>query len=178
MTAPLLPCGRDPLDVADHATHGTLDEHESTCPFCAEVVAAARLSAKLGTEAAAVEVPAPSRDLVSTVMRSVRTELRTAREIPLDSPDGAAFATDHVVAAVLRDALDAHSHLIVSSCRIELLADGLGVRIEAVGRYPDDLRAEATGARDLVIATLLSDFGLVATAGVDVAVVDLIEPVS
>ncbi len=180
MTVPTLPCGHDPLDVADHAATGELDEHERDCPFCQEAVAAAALSARVGARAAAVHDDAePPHDLVPAVMRSVRTELRTAREIPVPSDDGAAFVTDHVVTTVLRDALDAADGLVVSSCRVELLAGtGLGVRVEALGRYTDDLPAGAGAARALVVATLQREFGLVATAGVDIAVVDLIEPAS
>jgi hypothetical protein len=182
MTDPLLPCGRDPLDVADHATAGRLDEHESQCPHCRREIDAAKLSTELGATvatAADVDDAPPPRDLVPTVMRSVRTELRTAREIPVTSGDGRAFVTDHVVASVLRDALDAAGGLVVASCRVELLSGtGLGVRVEAHGRYLDDLTDGAAAARDLVVRTLRVDFGLVATGGVDVAVVDLIGPAS
>ena len=181
MSEPLLPCGRDPLEVADHAAAGVLDAHERDCPYCAAVIKAASLSARLGAEAAgaAVEDSAPPRDLVPAVMRSVRTELRSAREIPVPSDEGPAFVTDHVVATVLRDVLDAAGGLVVSSCRVEMLSgSGLGVRVEAFGHYDDDLAAEAAAVRDRVVATLRRDFGLEADDGVDVAVVDIVETVS
>lgn len=174
MSEPLLPCGRDPLEVSEHAAAGTLDEHELGCEYCQAVVAAASLSARLGSEMAAIEPVEPPRDLVPAVMRSVRTELRTARQIPVSTGEGAAFVTDHVVATVLRDALDAAGGLVVSSCRVELGGAGLGVRVEALGRYPDDLAAAAEALRDRVVATLQRQFGIVAAGGVDVAVVDLI----
>lgn len=176
----VLPCGRDAVDVAEHAAAGTLDEHERDCPHCGSVVAAVALSARVGAEAAAADGDVdPPRDLVPAVMRSVRTELRTAREIPVPSDDGPAFVTDHVVTTVLRDALDRAGGLVVSSCRVEVLSgSGLGVRVEALGHYLDDLGAGAAAARDLVVTTLRRDLGLVATAGVDVAVVDLIGPAS
>lgn len=175
-----LPCGRDAVDVAEHAAAGRLDEHERGCPHCQAVVATAALSARMGAEAATVHDDVePPRDLVPAVMRSVRTELRTARQIPVPSEHGAAFVTDHVVTTVLRDALDRSGGLVVSSCRVEVLSgSGLGVRVEAFGRYLDDLTVGAAAARDLVVATLQRDFGLVATDGIDVAVVDLIGPTS
>lgn len=176
---PVLPCGHDPILVSEHAEAGALDDHELSCPYCQRVVGAAALSARFGAEAAAVVDVDPPRDLVPSVMRSVRTELRPARQIPVPSADGAAFVTDHVVTTVLRDALDAAGGLVVSSCRVEVLSgSGLGVRVDAFGRYLDDLAAGADGLRELVVRTLLRDFGLVATDGVDVAVVDLIAPVS
>lgn len=179
MSEPLLPCGRDPLAVSEHAAAGTLDEHERECEYCQAVVAATALSARLGSEMTAIEPVAPHRDLVPAVMRSVRAELRTARQIPVTTGEGAAFVTDHVVATVLRDALDAAGGLVVSSCRVDLPADGgLTVRVEALGRYPDDLARGAAAARDLVVATLQREFGIVATGGVDVAVIDLIGSVS
>ena len=175
-----LPCGRDAVDVAEHAAAGRLDDHERECPHCGSVIAAVALSTRVAAEAAAVDVDAdPPHDLVPAVMRSVRTELRTAREIPVASDEGSAFVTDHVVTTVLRDALDRAGGLVVSSCRVEVLSGtGLGVRVEAFGRYLDDLAAGAAAARDLVVTTLAHDLGLVATAGVDVAVVDVIGPAS
>ena len=179
MSEPLLPCGRDPLEVSEHAAAGVLDEHERGCEYCQAVIAATTLSARLGSEVAAAPPVEPSRDLVPGVMRSVRAELRTARQIPVTTGEGAAFVTDHVVATVLRDALGAAGGLVVSSCRVDLLSGaGLGVRVEALGRYPDDLATGAEVVRDLVVATLEREFGVVATAGVDVAVVDLIGSVS
>lgn len=177
MSAQLLPCGRDPWDVADHAVGGGLDAHERDCPWCQGVAAAASASARFGSEAAAAEAVDPPPDLVPGAMRSVRTELRAAREIAVPSPDGAASVTDHVVASVLRDALDAAGGLVVGSCRVDVGDDGvLTVRIEAYGSYHDDLPEAAAALRLLVAATLQHDFALQATGGVDIAVVDLIGP--
>lgn len=179
MTEPILPCGRDPLAVEDHATAGTLDDHERSCPYCGRVVAAAELSARLAGEAAVTGDVEPPADLVPRAMRSVRTELRHARELPVPSPDGAAFVTDHVVTTVLRDHLDAAGGLTVSSCRIDLAADaGARVHLEAYAHYRQDLRAEAEAARLLVTRVLRREFGLTAEGGVDVDVVDLIGPVA
>lgn len=177
VSAPLLPCGRDPLAVVDHAEAGLLDEHERTCPYCGETIDAARLSARLGVDLAAeADTAEPSRDLVSGVMRTVRTELRRAREIPVPSPHGAAFVTDHVVATALRDALDAAGDVVVTSCRVEVLPDhGLAVRVDVHGHWPDDLAAAAGRARDTVLEVLRRDFDLDAPAGVDFTVVDLME---
>lgn len=176
----LLPCGRDPVEVAEHAVAGRLDEHERDCPYCREATAAALLSARLATGATEeLDDVEPPLDLVPRVMRSVRTELRHAREIPLPAADGPAFVTDHVLATVLRDRLDDAGGLRVSSCRVEVRPGvGLLVRLEAYARYLQDLTAGADAGRRVVTAVLDEEFGLSADGGIDVDVVDLIGPAS
>lgn len=174
MSAPL-ECGRDPETVAEHAAAGTLDDHERECPYCGQVASAVGLSQSLGRQAAEAGEAGPSRDLVAGVMKSVRAELRHARQLPLPTPEGAAFVTDHVVATVLRDALDSARGLVVRSCRVEMDAAGLGVRLDTLGRWPADLTRAADDARTLVREVVQREFGM-GMGAVDVAVVDLIGP--
>jgi hypothetical protein len=175
MTAPmpceddLLPCGESATAVWDDAVD---PDHVAGCEFCTSVVEARAL---VGPRAAELPPVEPPRALLEGVMRTVVAELRPAVRIPLPGVAGAAVTTT-ALAAGLRLVLDDDPGVLVRRLRVEPAdADGqvhVGLVVAVSWEH-------ATAGADAALRARVADtarrlFGLV-VAGVDIAVVDLID---
>ncbi len=113
-----LPCGRDPLTVADHARAGHLDAHAGSCPYCAAVIADDAVLRRAGRALAAQPIQPPD-SLLPALMRRVRAELRPSRQLAMPSPAGPAAVTEHAVGNALRFTLDNLPGVRVRTSRVE-----------------------------------------------------------
>ena len=192
----VLPCGRDALQVVDQARAGRIDEHSRTCRYCRSAIAdddqQRRYVEDLQSEP--VEVPAT---LLPSVMRTVWSELRPGRRVPLPVAEGTAFATELAITSMIQQALEQLPELVVHTCRLHFaddpvdaadavasvtLSGGSGgqstadirVEVRAAAAYPSTLTALADTVREAVAATLLTQFGL-SLAGIDISFVDVYE---
>ncbi len=183
-----LPCGRDPVEVLDRARTGRTDQHSSTCPYCLAIIGAdepARLVAR-NVRAEPVQVP---DTLLPAVMRTVWSELRPGREIPLPAGHGAAFATEQAVTSMVEHDLDLLDDLMVHLCTLEFSADsddepgddeqpvappGIRLEVRAAAAYSADIPELAALVRAQAATTLLAQFGLIA-ASIDIHFVDVYE---
>ncbi|MGD0555221.1 MAG: hypothetical protein ABSA93_09610 [Streptosporangiaceae bacterium] len=175
-----MPCGQDPLTVADRARAGQTDAHEQACPYCQAAIAEAGLTLRAAQELAAQAVDVPPT-LLPAVMRTVWSELRPSATIDLPVPSGGAVVTTLAITAALRHDLDQLPGLTVRSCRADAAGppshDGTGapllaIRITATATWPTELPALASEARRLVSGTLQAQFGLDA-ASIDINFTDL-----
>jgi hypothetical protein len=175
-----LPCGRDPLTVADHARMGQTDAHEQECPYCRATIAEAGVTLRAAQELAAQPVDAPPT-LLPAVMRTVWTELRPSATIDLPVPGGGAVVTTLAITAALRHDLDQVPGMTVRSCRADATgpprpagtgSPWLAIRVTATATWPAKLPALASQARRLVTSTLSIQFGLRA-ASIDINFTDL-----
>lgn len=163
----ILPCGRDPLEVADHTRAGFLDAHEQTCPHCQAAAAEAGLARRAAGELADAPVDAPAT-LLPAIMRTVWAELRSTDTVALPVPGGGVLATTLAIADALRHALDDIPELTIHSCSVDTDeqpeqedgAPGLGVHIAATATYPAQLPTLAGTCRQLTADTLQTQFGL------------------
>lgn len=188
-----LPCGRDPLTVADQARAGQLDDHCTTCPYCQAVIEEdlQLLSARDITS----EPVTPPATLLPAIMATVWSELRPGRNLPLPAAHGLAFASERAVTSLLQHTLDELPDLLVHRCRLHLdppevgeiaaadtAADAdadagvavpsLRIEISAAAAYLAELAVLAEQVRTVTTAALVSQFGLAAQQ-VDVEFVDL-----
>ncbi len=190
----LLPCGRDPLAVADRASAGHPDAHEQTCPYCQAAIAAGELTTRSAGELAAATVDPPAT-LLPGIMRTVWAELRSTATISLPASGGSVTVTAAAVAAALRHDLDTLPDFTVHSVHVET-ADTTGaaetaagetsdparsallaVRITASLTYPAALPPLAQQCRRIIADTLAVQFGLQAAAtDIDIVDVDLPNP--
>lgn len=176
----MMPCGRDPLTVADRARAGQTDPHEQSCPYCQAAIAEAGLTLQAAQELAAQPVDVPPT-LLPAVMRTVWSELRPSATIDLPVPGGGAVVTTLAITAALRHDLDQLPGLTVRSCRADAAdppgrddtgAPLLAIRITASAAWPTELPALASRARQLVNGALETQFGLHA-ASIDIDFTDL-----
>ncbi|WP_250549881.1 Asp23/Gls24 family envelope stress response protein [Pseudonocardia sp. H11422] len=175
-----LACGRDAAVVWDHATAGTLDEHERGCPYCAAATTdARRLDAVVHRMAAEPVQPPPS--VMDRVMGAVLAELRPHDVLELDSARGPARLSRPAAAAVLRHVVDGMDGMRARSCRIEQLepvtGDGPGpvtVTMTVTARFGIDLASVTARVRQMIIAAGQQALG-VAVRRVDIEVVDVFE---
>lgn len=184
-----LPCGRDPLTVADQARAGQLDAHCTTCPYCQAVIEEdlQLLSARDITS----EPVTPPATLLPAIMATVWSELRPGRNLPLPAARGLAFASERAVTSLLQHTLDELPDLLVHRCRLHLdppeveeiaatnadadagvAEPSLRIEISAAAAYLAELAVLAEQVRTVTTATLVSQFGLAAQQ-VDVEFVDL-----
>jgi len=163
-----LPCGRDPLEIVDHARAGRGDEHEQNCPHCQIAAAEASLAHRAAGELANAPVKAPAT-LLPAIMRTVWAELRSTDTVALPVPGGGVLVTTLAIADALRHALDDLPELTIHSC----LADNgdqpspedheppeVSVHITATATYPAQLPVLAGTCRQLTVDTLQTQFGL------------------
>ena len=181
-----LPCGRDPLEVIDRSRRGRADAHTRTCEFCQAVIR---------TDSDAEQIRDTLRDqpiqppetLLPAVMRTVWSELRPGRNIPLQATHGAAFATEQAITTLLSDELDRLPNFLVHTCRLhvqeeeaegstaarsEPLSPALRIEVTAAAAYAVDLNELGDSARAAVVAALWAQFELVA-GSVDISFVDI-----
>lgn len=184
-----LPCGRDPLDVWDHAAARRLDYHEQSCPYCQGVAG----------EQAVVSGPAdrylstvgePPTSLLDRVMTAVRAGLRARDVLPLPSPHGPVTVDAATAAAALRYTVDQGTTARARSCRIRprhvppagdhqlggdpVLPPSVTISLSIAVLAGEDIEHLAGHIRDLVIRVCAEVLGL-DVATVDIDVVDLLE---
>lgn len=192
----VLPCGRDPLQVMDQARAGRIDEHSRSCRHCRSAIADDDRQLLFVEDLQSEPVDVPDT-LLPSVMRTVWSELRPGRRVPLTVPEGTAFATELAITSMIQQALEQLPELVVHTCRLhfaddpvdvadavvhESLSDatederttGIRVEVRAAAGYPSELAALADTVRESVAATLLTQFGL-SLAGIDVFFVDVYE---
>lgn len=176
----ILPCGRDPLEVADHARTGRLDEHEQSCPHCQAAAAEAGVARRAAGELADAPVDAPAA-LLPAIMRTVWAELRFTDTVALPVPGGGVLVTTLAIADALRHALDGLPELTIHSCLADTAdhpsrdahgAPEVSVHIAATATYPAQLPALADTCRQLTADTLRIQFGL-RPSRVDIDFIDL-----
>lgn len=175
----ILPCGRDPIAVADHARSGHPDDHERACPHCQSADRDAELTQRAARDLAAQPVHVPPT-LLPKIMRRVWAELRPSGVIPLASIGGDTSITIRAVVDALRYDLDRLYELTVHTCRVDATGNAAGngaspaltVRLAVSAGHNADLPRLAVQCRRLVAETLHQQFGLHA-AHVDVDFVDL-----
>jgi len=185
-----LPCGHDPIEVAEHARAGRASTHERDCPHCQTLVAADQLTRRAAERlTAADEDLTVPETLLPAVMRTVWAEVRRGAEIPLDLKQGSAAVSDRAVAALLTSKLDDLPGLVVHSCQVQLTeppdpneaADRrdtpgqITVAVAAAGQYNADLLELAATARRLIHRVLDDQLALSARS-VDVDIVDVFVP--
>lgn len=160
-----LPCGRDPLEIVDHARTGRLDEHEQNCPHCQTAAAEAGLAHRAAGELANAPVDAPAT-LLPAIMRTVWAELRSTDTVALPVPGGGVLVTTLAIADALRHALDDLAELTIHSANTDeqpARDDGgpeASVHITATVTYPAQLPDLADTCRQLTADTLQTQFGL------------------
>jgi hypothetical protein len=175
----LLPCGRDPITVADHARSGHPDDHERACPHCQSANRAAELTQRAARDLAAQPVHVPPT-LLPKIMRTVWAELRPTGVIPLASIGGDTSIAIRAVVDALRYDLDRLDDLTVHTCRADTTGNAAGngaspaltVRLAVSATHNADLPRLAAQCRRQVAETLHQQFGLHA-AHVDVDFIDL-----
>ncbi|MGW1994799.1 Asp23/Gls24 family envelope stress response protein [Embleya sp. NPDC001921] len=175
----LLPCGREPEGVLEHAAEGGLDEHERSCPECQAVLRDHSVLDQVTREWAELPVPVPD-DLGARVMRLVRAELHTGRLLPLGEPDERLTLTETAAARTLRAAVDAEPGVQARSCRIRPYENRAGaavpgpvtVRLSVGVPYGEPIHALAERLRERVRRAASERLGL-EVAKVDVDVVGL-----
>ncbi|WP_406287683.1 Asp23/Gls24 family envelope stress response protein [Embleya sp. NBC_00896] len=175
----LLPCGREPETVLEHAGAGLLDEHERSCPECQAVIRDHSVLDQVTREWAELPVPVPD-DLGSRVMRLVRAELHTGRLLPLGEPDEQLTLTETAAARTLRAAADAEPGVQARSCRIRPHENRAGaavpgpvtVRLSVGVPYGEPIHPLADRLRERVTRAATERLGL-EVAKVDVDVVGL-----
>lgn len=177
--AEMLPCGRDPITVADHARSGQPDNHERDCPHCQSATRDAELTQRAARELAAQPVYVPPT-LLPKIMRKVWAELRPSGEIPLPSTGGNTSIAIRAVVDTLRYELDRLPDLTMRTCRLDATgtaagngsAPALTIRLSVSARQTADLPRLAAQCRQQVAETLHHQFGLRADR-VDINFVDL-----
>ncbi|MET7304731.1 Asp23/Gls24 family envelope stress response protein [Embleya sp. NPDC005575] len=175
----LLPCGRDPEAVLEHAAAGESDEHERACPECQALLRDHSVLDQVTREWAELPVPVPD-DLGTRVMRLVRAELHTGRLLPLGEPDEQLTLTETAAARTLRAAVDAEPGVQARSCRIRPHENRAGaavpgpvtVRLSVGVPYGEPIHALADRLRERVRRAASERLGL-EVAKVDVDVVGL-----
>jgi hypothetical protein len=175
----LLPCGREPEAVLEHAGAGELDEHERACPECQAVIRDHSVLDQVTREWAELPVPMPD-DLGTRVMRLVRAELHTGRLLPLGEPDEELTLTETAAARALRAAVDAEPGVQARSCRIRPHENRAGaavpgpvvVRLSVGVPYGEPIHPLTDRLRERVRRAATERLGL-EVAKVDVDVVDL-----
>ncbi|MFE3204975.1 Asp23/Gls24 family envelope stress response protein [Embleya sp. NPDC059237] len=175
----LLPCGREPESVLEHAAADALDEHERSCPECQAVLRDHSVLDQVTREWAELPVPVPD-DLGTRVMRLVRAELHTGRLLPLGEPDEQLMLTETAAARTLRAAADAEPGVQARSCRIRPFENRAGaavpgpvtVRLSVGVPYGEPIHALADRLRERVRRAAMERLGL-EVAKVDVDVVGL-----
>ncbi|MFI6587725.1 Asp23/Gls24 family envelope stress response protein [Embleya sp. NPDC050493] len=175
----LLPCGRDPQAVLEHAAAGESDEHERSCPECQALLRDHSVLDQVTREWAELPVPVPD-DLGARVMRLVRAELHTGRLLPLGEPDEQLTLTETAAARTLRAAVDAEPGVQARSCRIRPYENRTGaavpgpvtVRLSVGVPYGEPIHALADRLRERVRRAASERLGL-EVAKVDVDVVGL-----
>ncbi|MFI1381458.1 Asp23/Gls24 family envelope stress response protein [Embleya sp. NPDC020886] len=175
----LLPCGRDPEAVLEHAAAGESDEHERSCPECQALLRDHSVLDQVTREWAELPVPVPD-DLGVRVMRLVRAELHTGRLLPLGEPDEQLTLTESAAARTLRAAVDAEPGVQARSCRIRPYENRAGaavpgpvtVRLSVGVPYGEPIHALADRLRERVRRAASERLGL-EVAKVDVDVVGL-----
>ncbi|OPC83422.1 hypothetical protein B4N89_22970 [Embleya scabrispora] len=175
----LLPCGREPESVLEHASVDALDEHERSCPECQAVLRDHSVLDQVTREWAELSVPVPD-DLGTRVMRLVRAELHTGRLLPMGEPDEQLTLTETAAARTLRAAVDAEPGVQARSCRIRPFENRAGaavpgpvtVRLSVGVPYGEPIHALADRLRERVRRAATERLGL-EVAKVDVDVVGL-----
>jgi hypothetical protein len=176
----LLPCGRDPLVVWDHADEHRLGPHERSCPYCQGVVDEHAVLS--GTTSRYLAVPLePPASLLERVMQSVRAAMRVGDVLPLASPLGPVTLDQAAASTVVRYAADQIPGVRARSCRIEPRSDGAAARdpvdigLTISGADGADLRSLAQDTRAVVIGVARDLLGL-EVGVVDIEVVDIFAP--
>jgi hypothetical protein len=177
--AEMLPCGRDPITVAERAGSGQPDDHERVCPHCQSATRDAELTQRAARDLAAQPVHVPPT-LLPKIMRRVWAELRPTGDIPLPSTGGDTSIAIRAVVDALRYELDRLPDLTVHTCRVEPTRTAAGngappaltVRLAVSASHTVDLARHAVQCRRLVAKTLHQQFGLHA-AEIDVDFVDI-----
>ena len=191
----LLPCGRDPLQVMDQARGGQIDAHSRDCTYCMAAIAGDEQQRRYAQDLQAEPVDVPDT-LLPSVMRTVWSELRPGRRVPLLVSQGTAFATELAITSLMQQALEQLPDLDVHTCRLHFADDpadaadvtavdqllrqvsddetaaDIRVEVRAAAGYRSELAVLADTAREAVAATLLTQFGL-RPAGIDVSFVDV-----
>lgn len=186
MTPPTLPCGRDPIDVWDHAAADHLDAHEQTCTYCQGVISEYRLVAEPLRRWRDQPIQAPP-SLLERVMTSVRASLLARNYLPLASPGGPVNLDTVTAQAALRWSVDQIPDARARSCDIHQrphLAEDLGggppqppavdIDLSITARFGVDLPGLAADVRHLVIAVAAEILGLDVVT-VNIVIVDLYE---
>ena len=177
--AEMLPCGRDPITVADRARSGQPDDHERVCPHCQSATRDAELTQRAARDLAAQPVYVPPT-LLPKIMRKVWAELRPSGEIPLASTGGDTSIAIRAVVDALRYELERLPDLTVHTCRVDAThttagngaVPALTVRLSVSASPTADLPRLAVQCRRLVAETLHHQFGL-HTDQVDVDFIDI-----
>ncbi|MFQ6396562.1 Asp23/Gls24 family envelope stress response protein [Nocardia sp. KC 131] len=122
-----LPCGRALEQVwerLDAVEAGFGDEHEVSCPHCAD--ARDSLLALRAVTRELIDEPDPTPpDLVGRIMSAVRAEMRRGHMLELSTPlPGAVEISEQAVAAVLRFAADSVPGVRARHCRVRGVGTG------------------------------------------------------
>lgn len=158
--AVLLPCGRDPVDVWDHAGDAA-DQHEQGCPYCQEVRREHAGVSVLTRNYLDERVEAPDA-LFQRVMESVRTGIRARDPIELTGPRGPIRIDPITAETILRWSLDQLDDVRVRTCDILTLNEApvpvvnveVGVETRAGAPIPVLLGRVRAMVRTLALQTL------------------------
>ena len=170
-----LACGRDRDQVWDDAAAGALDEHERTCPYCQEAIAAYAPVRRAAAEVAVRPVRPPA-DLVGGVMRAVRAELRPGRAIDLPAPAGGRLSISETGATtILAAAADQVPGVAVHGCRFTDAGTPETVELTITLRGARPAPETAERLRQTVIDAASAMLGLTLTA-VNIEITDIEVP--
>lgn len=170
-----LACGRDRGRVWEDAAAGALDEHERTCPYCREAIAAYAPVRRAAAQVAVRPVRPPA-DLVDGVMRAIRGELLPGRAIDLPAPSGSRLSINETGAtAILAAAADQVPGVAIHRCRFSDAAtpETVELTITLSGARPAPETAERL--RRTVIDAASAMLGLTLTA-VNIEITDIEVP--
>ncbi len=186
MTPPNLPCGRDPIDVWDHAAADHLDSHEQTCTYCQGVISEYRLVAEPLRRWRDQPIQAPPT-LLERVMTSVRAGLLARNYLPLASPGGPVNLDTVTAQAALRWSVDQLPDARARSCDIHQRpnpadnldggpprAPAVDIDLSVTARFGVDLTGLAADVRHLV-ATVAADILGIDVVTVNIVIVDVYE---
>jgi uncharacterized alkaline shock family protein YloU len=122
-----LPCGRALEQVwerLDAVEAGLGDEHEVSCPHCADA-RDSLLALRAVTRELIDEPDSTPPDLVGRIMSAVRAEMRRGHMLELSTPlPGAVEISEQAVAAVLRFAADSVPGVRARHCRVRGVGKG------------------------------------------------------
>ncbi|MEU3825838.1 hypothetical protein [Streptomyces sp. SID486] len=174
----VLSCGRLLSGVWEQTRDAAsaVEPHTLSCPYCRE--AAEGLAAvNEATRALRAEGAPGLHALADRVMNIVRAEVRLGRLLPLADPDRKLRIAESVAAKVLRRAADTVPGARAAACRLVRVGEGTEVRVTMTLAAALDrpLRDRVRQVRRSVLRSAGTDLGLAVTA-VDIAVVDVLEP--
>ncbi|QKW25723.1 hypothetical protein HUT11_05995 [Streptomyces seoulensis] len=174
----VLACGRSLSQVWEEAqeTPPTADPHTLSCSRCGEALAALAALRAAARTLRAVDPPR-LRALADRVMKTVRSEARFGRLLPLADPDQNLRITESAAAKALRQAADTIPGARAGACRLAPAGQGpgVGVTMTLVAALDLPLPERADRVRHSVLSAAGRALGMAVTT-VDITVVDVLTP--